>query len=141
VIRRPGPRDGEKPPPRARGGKAGPKYAEAGSFPQLRLTLGIARPIAGAGGFASGALSLQATAGGGLRSGRGFAAGAADSKPGPSGQEGLREFLDILPEGGQDKVVTGRAWLAAELRLKSFDDLHRLWFVCLKEKNRLLARR
>jgi len=42
-------------------------------------------------------------------------------------QAGLKEFLDEPPPTAGGKIVTGRSWLAAELRLKSFDDLHRLW--------------
>ncbi|KAI8465024.1 MAG: mitochondrial 39-S ribosomal protein L47 (MRP-L47)-domain-containing protein [Monoraphidium minutum] len=45
----------------------------------------------------------------------------------------LREWLD--PDDKADGVTYGRPWMAHELRLKSWDDLHKLWYVCFKERN------
>lgn len=33
----------------------------------------------------------------------------------------------------------GRAWTYQELSVKSFDDLHKLYWVCIKEQNRTLT--
>ncbi|KAI8897598.1 mitochondrial 39-S ribosomal protein L47 (MRP-L47)-domain-containing protein [Globomyces pollinis-pini] len=56
---------------------------------------------------------------------------------------GLRDFFDN-PNGWiwkEDELPTGRAWLASELRNKSFEDLHGLWWVCLKERNKLASQK
>lgn len=41
----------------------------------------------------------------------------------------------------EELVQHGRSWDMRELRHKDWDDLHRLWWVCVKEKNRLLTYR
>ncbi|CAA7399901.1 unnamed protein product [Spirodela intermedia] len=54
----------------------------------------------------------------------------------------LEEFfeLDRNPDD-ETPVVYGRSWKASELRLKSWDDLQKLWYVLLKEKNMLMSQR
>jgi large subunit ribosomal protein L47 len=53
---------------------------------------------------------------------------------------GLWEFLPehraalYTPE---ELNAHGRAWTVAELRKKDWEDLHRLWWTCVKERNRL----
>ncbi|KAJ3159805.1 39S ribosomal protein L47, mitochondrial [Geranomyces michiganensis] len=61
---------------------------------------------------------------------------------------GLRRGLeDFFEESlgrwswNEDEVPTGRAWLASELRTKSFEDLHCLWWTCIKEQNRLYSQK
>jgi hypothetical protein len=52
---------------------------------------------------------------------------------------GLSEFFDT-PKGwiwSDKEAITGRAWMASELRIKGFEDLHGLWWVCIKEMNKL----
>jgi large subunit ribosomal protein L47 len=45
-------------------------------------------------------------------------------------------FFDKPVQEGEAST-TGREWLAADLRKKSWDDLHKLWYVLLKERNML----
>ncbi|XP_031575536.1 39S ribosomal protein L47, mitochondrial-like [Actinia tenebrosa] len=54
---------------------------------------------------------------------------------------GLEEFFPpgVLDKGelAPETVKTGRRWRAGELRTKSNEDLHKLWYVLLKERNML----
>jgi len=59
-------------------------------------------------------------------------------------RRGVEEFIGAEPVLAQAQgapVETGDAWTASQLRLKSYADLHKLWFVLLKEKNKLLTER
>ncbi|XP_074268709.1 uncharacterized protein LOC141592051 [Silene latifolia] len=54
----------------------------------------------------------------------------------------LEEFFEADRSADDDKrIVYGRSWKASELRLKSWDDLNKLWYVLLKEKNMLMSQR
>ena len=51
--------------------------------------------------------------------------------------KGLEEYFDSPSGWTWTDKPTGRSWLTSELRLKSFDDLHQLWWLLLKERNKL----
>lgn len=58
---------------------------------------------------------------------------------------GLDDFFVSFPELDNQKnpiyPAVGRSWRTDELRQKSFDDLHKLWWVLLKERNSLAIER
>jgi large subunit ribosomal protein L47 len=56
-----------------------------------------------------------------------------------SPRRGIEEFIDATLFEGKPLEAVGRRWRLKELRLKSYNDLENLWFVCMKERNMLLT--
>ncbi|KAM5164741.1 large ribosomal subunit protein uL29m [Mantella aurantiaca] len=56
-----------------------------------------------------------------------------------SARRGLEEFFDDPQNWGEKTVKAGDLWTIDQLRGKSSEDLHKLWYVLLKEKNMLLT--
>ncbi|XP_072474515.1 large ribosomal subunit protein uL29m isoform X1 [Notamacropus eugenii] len=54
-------------------------------------------------------------------------------------RKGLEEFFDDPKNWGEETVKSGAAWTCEQLRYKSNEDLHKLWYVLLKERNMLLT--
>ncbi|KAI8324941.1 MRP-L47-domain-containing protein, partial [Martensiomyces pterosporus] len=52
---------------------------------------------------------------------------------------GLEEFFEKGQRLPKSRDQTGRAWSASELRQKSWEDLQKLWYVILKERNILAS--
>lgn len=47
------------------------------------------------------------------------------------------QFFDYKKNWNENEVKHGRGWLLPELRIKSSSDLHKIWYVLLKERNML----
>ena len=71
--------------------------------------------------------------------GRFIRAYSTDTQPIAIVRRGLEEYFE--PGGNWhwrvEDIKTGRPWEVSQLRTKSFTDLHGLWWLCLKEVNKL----
>ncbi|XP_039806931.1 uncharacterized protein LOC120670830 isoform X1 [Panicum virgatum] len=70
-------------------------------------------------------------------------AAAASTSAVRKAQNPLEEFFEVERSTEEDKPrpYYGRSWKASELRLKSWDDLQKHWYVLMKEKNMLMTQR
>lgn len=65
---------------------------------------------------------------------------AQHEKPEVDKDHGLWEFFSKKRESltfGQDERLIGRQWSMPELRSKSWEELHKLWWVCFKDRSRV----
>ena len=61
------------------------------------------------------------------------------SSDGSTSSSPLNAFRDLVPKAKREAEPVGRSWSVKELRRKSYDDLHKLWYVLYKERNMLLT--